>query len=151
MYLFKRSSYLSAFILSLLMAFSVSLKAGSGDFSDKEIKSFAKALTKVMDVQQQSQMQMIQIIDEHDMDVQRFNLLYMQMQQMPLEEVDGTDKEKESMEKIVEEIEKIQMEIESDLIKVIEGEGLTLEKYEAIITEYQHNSELQERIQKEME
>lgn len=151
MYLFKKSSYLSAFILSFLMAFSVSLNASSDDFTDEQIKGFASAVTQIMNIQQQSQMQMIQVIEEYEMDVQRFNLLYMQMQQMPIDEIDGTDKEKEDMAEIVVEIEKIQHEIESVVIGTIEDEGLTIEVYEAIMTAYQQDPELQQRIQQEME
>lgn len=151
MYLIKKSSSLSAIVLSFLMALSISLNAGSSDFSDEQIKGFASAVTQIMNIQQQSQMQMIQVIEEYDMDVQRFNLLYMQMQQKPIEEIDGTDKEKEDMAEIVEEIEKIQGEIESVVIGTIEDAGLTVEIYEAIMTAYQQDPELQQRIQEEME
>ncbi len=150
MYLLKKKTVLSVFIFSLLVVFAFNAKANPGGFTDEEIKGFANAITKVMSIQQQSQMQMIEIIEEHDMDVQRFNLLYMQMQQMPLDEIDGTDKEKEDMEEIVEEIEKIQAELESVLISSIEDEGLSIAKYEEIMTAYQQNPELQQRIQQEM-
>lgn len=151
MYLLKKRAFLSPFIFSLLIIFAISTKANPGGFTDEEITGFVNAYTKVTDIQQQSQMQMVEVIEEHDMDVQRFNLLYMQMQQMPIEEIDGTDKEKEDMADIIEEIEKIQLEIETVLIKTIEDEGLTIDKYTEIMNEIQQNPELQQRIQQEME
>lgn len=147
MYLFQKKSYLSVLTSALLVFFAASLHANSGDFSDEELEGFANAVTQVMNIQQQGQMQMIEQIEGHDMTVERFNAMYMQMQQAGIDEVEGTDEEKESFVKVTEEIESIQMELETVIVSTIEEEGLSIEKYEEIMMAYQQDPELQQRIQ----
>ncbi len=151
MYFFKKN-YFTTLMIALFVLFSAPLKANPGGFSDDELKGFANAFVQVMSIQQQGQMQMIEQIEEHDLTVQRFNEIYMQSMEMPLEEIEfSSPEEKESFEAVSEEIDKIQVDLEGVLISTIEEEGLSIEKYEAIITEYQQNPELQQRIQQLME
>ncbi len=93
---------------------------------------------------------MIEKIEEEDMTVQRFNEINMQAQEMPIEQVDMTEKEAESYIVLLEEIEQIQIGLEDVLIGTIEDAGITIEKYEEIMTEYQQNPELQQRVQELM-
>lgn len=148
---FSKKSFFSTLLIAAFIFLAAPLKGNPGDFSDDELKYFANAVVQVISIQQQGQMQMIEQIEEHDMTVQRFNELYMQAQQMPMEDLDLEGDEMDSFVEIVDEIEKIQMELESVLVSTIEGEGLTLEKYESIMTEYQQNPELQQKIQQLME
>ncbi len=148
---FSKKSYFSTLLIALFVLFAAPLKGNPGGFSDDELKDFANAIVQVMSIQQQGQMQMIEEIEEHKMTVQRFNELYMQAQQMPLDDIEAEGKEMESFIELSEEIEKIQMELESVLINIIEEEGLSIEKYEHIMAEYQQNPELQQRIQQLME
>ncbi len=148
---FSKKSYFSTLLIAVFVLFAVPLKGNPGGFSDDELKNFANAIVQVMSVQQQGQMQMIEQIEEQEMTVQRFNELYMQAQQMPLDDIEAEGEEMESFLEISEEIEKIQMELESVLVNIIEEEDLSIEKYEHIMTEYQQNPELQQRIQQLME
>ena len=149
---FSKKNYFTTLMIALFVLFSAPLKANPGGFSDDELKSFANAFVQVMSIQQQGQMQMIEQIEEHEMTVQRFNEIYMQSMEMPIEEIEmESQEEMESFLAVSEEIDKIQVELEGVLISTIEEEGLSIEKYEAIITEYQQNPELQQRIQQLME
>ncbi len=149
---FSKKSYFTTLMIALFVLFSAPLKANPGGFSDDELKGFANAFVQVMSIQQQGQMQMIEQIEEHDMTVQRFNEIYMQAMEMPMEDIEfESPEEMESFVGVSEEIEKIQVELEGVLIGTIEEEGLSIEKYEEIITEYQQNPELQARIQQLME
>lgn len=149
---FSKKNYFTTLMIALFILFSAPLKANPGGFSDDELKGFANAFVQVMSIQQQGQMQMIEQIEEHEMTVQRFNEIYMQSMEMPIEEIEmESQEEMESFLAVSEEIDKIQVELEGVLISTIEEEGLSIEKYEAIITEYQQNPELQQRIQQLME
>ncbi len=148
---FSKKNYFATILIAIFALFVTPLKGNPGGFSDDELKSFANAIVQVMSVQQQGQMQMIEHIEEQDMSVQRFNELYMQAQQMPLDDIDAEGEEMESFLEITEEIEQVQMELETILVNLIEEEGLSVEKYEHIMTEYQQNPELQQRIQQLME
>ncbi len=148
---FSKKNCFSTILIALFILFAAPLKGNPGGFSDDELRNFANAVVQVISIQQQGQMQMIEHIEEHEMSVQRFNELYMQAQQMPLDDIDVEGDEMESFIEISEEIEKIQVDLESVLINTIQEEGLSVEKYESIMAEYQQNPELQQRIQQMME
>ncbi len=151
MHLFKKNHIIATVSLALVFMFALPLKANPGGFSDEELQSFANAVVQIIAIQQQGQAEMIEKIEDHDMTVQRFNEINMQAQQMPVEEIDMTEEELEAYIKLNEAIEKIQVDMEDVLIKAIEDEDITIEKYEEIMTEYQQNPELQQRIQELME
>ncbi len=151
MQLLKKNHVVASFTLALLFMVAIPLKANPGGFSDEELESFAGAVTQVITIQQEGQTQMMEKIEEHDLTVQRFNEINMQVQQMPLEEVEATEEELASFMKANEEIETIQMGLEQLLIGAIEDEGISIEKYEEIMGEYQQNPELQQRIQELMQ
>ncbi len=148
---FTKKSYLSTLLIAAFFLLAAPLKGNPGGFSDDELKYFANAVVQVISIQQQGQMQMVEQIEAHEMSVQRFNELYMQAQQMPIDDLEVEGEEKESFLEIVDEIENIQMQLESVLVSTIEEEGLSVEQYESIMTEYQQNPELQEKIQQLME
>ncbi len=150
MYFFKKKHVIAALTFTFLFLLTVPLKANPGGFTDDELRSFANAVVQVISIQQQGQAQMIEKIEEEDMTVQRFNEINMQTQEMPLEQIDMTEKEAESYIVLLEEIEQIQIELEDVLIGTIEDAGITIEKYEEIMTEYQQNPELQQRVQELM-
>ncbi len=150
MYFFKKKHVIAALTFTFLFLLTVPLKANPGGFTDDELKSFANAVVQVISIQQQGQAQMIEKIEEEDMTVQRFNEINMQAQEMPIEQVDMTEKEAESYIVLLEEIEQIQIGLEDVLIGTIEDAGITIEKYEEIMTEYQQNPELQQRVQELM-
>jgi len=148
---FKKNHVFAAIALAFVFLAATPVKANPGGFSDDELQQFANAVVQVISIQQEGQTEMIAAIEEHDMTVQRFNEINMQAQQMPLEDVEATEEELENFEKASATVEEVQIELEDVLIGTIEEEGLSLEKYEEIMAEYQQNPELQQRIQEMME
>ncbi len=143
----KKSQVFSILALAFIVLFSTPLKANPGGFSDEELEKFANAILQVMTIQHEGQAEMIEIIEDHGMTVERFNEIMMQAQEMPLEQVEATEEEKEVYLEVIEQIDEIQIELEEELVEVIEEEGLSIEKYEEIMQEYQQNPELQQLIQ----
>jgi len=148
---FKKNHVVAAIALSFIFMASIPVKANPGGFSDEMLQNFANAVVQVISIQQQGQNEMIEAIEETDMTVQRFNEINMQAQQMPLEDIEASEEELENFQKANEAVEEVQIELEEILIGTIEEEGLSIEKYEEIMAEYQQNPELQQRVQELME
>jgi len=148
---FKKNQLVAAIALSFIFMASIPVKANPGGFSDEMLQNFANAVVQVISIQQQGQNEMIEAIEETDMTVQRFNEINMQAQQMPLEDIEASEEELENFQKANEAVEEVQIELEEILIGTIEEEGLSIEKYEEIMAEYQQNPELQQRVQELME
>ena len=147
MYFSKARKIFTALTVACLFFISTPFNASAQDFSDDELQRFANAVTQVMDIQQQSQMQMIQIIEDNDMSVERFNELMMESQQAPGEEIDAPAEEVATFEEISTEIMQIQDDMEDVITEAIEDQNMTLDEYEAILAAYQQDPELQQRIQ----
>ncbi len=146
---FKKTSVFSLFVFGLTMMFATNLQASTDDYTDAELKQFAKAVLEVISIQQQGQMDMIAFIEEDgSMSLDRFNELMMQAQQVAsMEDLDASAEEIQNFETLSEGIMLIQMEMEPKLIGAIEAKEISLEKYEEIMMVYQQNPELQMRIQ----
>ena len=145
MYFFKKH-FAATFTLGLIFLLSGTTKANPGGFTDRELQGFANAVVQVISIQQQGQTLMISAIEEEDMTVQRFNEIMIQTQEVALEDIGLSQEEMDQYLKVAGEIEKIQIDLETVLIETIEEEGLSLDKYEEIMTEYQQNEALQQRI-----
>jgi hypothetical protein len=146
MHFLKSKTLATVFAFVGIMLFSLPSMAQRQKYNDEELKKFAKVLVDVITIQQQSQMQMIAVIEENEMSIQRFNQMMMESQEKPIEQVEGTQEEKEAFANISVEIMGIQEQMEDQLIKSIEDEGLSIERYEEILTDYQADPELQQRI-----
>ncbi len=146
MFFIKKEKVYSMMAFLLMVLFAGPLTAGSDDFSDDELKKFANSIMQVMTIQQQGQAQMVAQIEDVGLTIERFNELMTQAQELPLEEIVNSEEELEKFLKANERLEAIQVEMEEVLIASIEGEGLTLEKYEEIVTAYQQSPELQQRV-----
>ncbi len=149
MHLLKKNqiTLLSTLTLSIVLFFSLPVKGMADDFSDSELESFANAVVQIMSIQQQGQQQMMAVIEEADMTVQRFNEITMQVQEMGVDQVEMSEEEAEVFIILSEEIEQIQINLEDIMIGTIEDEGITIEKYEEIMAAYQQDPELQQRVQ----
>ncbi len=153
MHLLKKNqiTLLSTLTLSIVLFFSLPVKGMADDFSDSELESFANAVVQIMSIQQQGQQQMMAVIEEADMTVQRFNEITMQVQEMGVDQVEMSEEEAEVFIILSEEIEQIQINLEDIMIDTIEDEGITIEKYEEIMAAYQQDPELQQRVQQLLE
>lgn len=146
MHLLKNRIFAAFFAFTAIMAMSIPSMAQDQEYSDEELQQFADVVVEVITIQQQTQMQMIGIIEEHEMSIQRFNEMMVESQEKPLEEVEATEQEKEVFADISVQIMEIQDGMNDQIIKKIEDSGLTVERYEQILQDYQQSPELQERV-----
>jgi len=118
------------------------------DVSDEELQVFVDASIKAQQIQTESQMEMIAVVEEEGLEVETYNeiLQAMQMGQSPDElEIPATEVEK--FETASEIIGNIEQEMEVELVAAIEDEGMNLERYQQIFTAIQTSPELQQKMQ----
>ena len=121
----------------------------SADYSDSELIVFINAAQKVMPLQQESQMKMIEEVEGQDLTVEEFNEIL--EAQSTGEQVTATEEDLTAFNNAIEGIEEIQMEYQEIISGAIEEEGISLQKYEQIMTSYQTDPDLQMRLNQLME
>ncbi|MFO8022269.1 MAG: DUF4168 domain-containing protein, partial [Perlabentimonas sp.] len=62
-----------------------------------------------------------------------------------------TEEENKKVEKITQNIEQVQAKAQEEMQAKIEDSGLSLERYQAIMTQVQSDPELQNKIQQSMQ
>lgn len=118
------------------------------DFSTAELKQFVAANERAMAVQKESENAMMTVIQEAEISVDKFNELAQAHQQQKLNEVKASAEEMAAFNKAAQRIVEMQPEVQQTLVKAIEQDGLTVEKFEKIMVAYQQNPAVQEKVQK---
>ena len=152
----KCKSVLNALsVLTIISAMLISLPAGAqqlpggqapqpAEYSDDELVTFIAAAQKIMPLQQESQMKMIEKIEEEDLTVDKFNNILESLSTG--ENADASEAELKSFNNAMEEIQEVQMEYEVTITDAITEEGMTPAKYQEIMAVYQQDPELQMRV-----
>lgn len=120
------------------------------EVSDAELEKFVAALQQIQVVSQQAQQEMMQVVENEGMEIQRFNEIH-QAAMNPEVEVETTTEEEAKHKKIVGELESMQAGIQQRMEKLITDQGFTLERYEQIAMSLQSDPALQQRIQQMMQ
>lgn len=151
-----RSKKLAGFLLTLTILGSTAVFAQiqqlpqqqqqeKVEVSDTELNQFAKAFQGISIIGQESQQEMVQVVQEEGMEVERFSELH-QATLNPQVEVEATTEEKEQHKKIVSKLEVMQESMQKKMEKTITDAGLSLERYEQIAMGLQADRELQQRL-----
>jgi hypothetical protein len=122
----------------------------TSDVSDKEVELFANSFQKVQQVNQQSQEKMVGAVEKEGLDVQRFNEIQ-QAQQDPNQDADASEKEMETFDAAMRQLQVIQNQAQQEMQEKITEEGLTIERYQEIISMVQNDVNLQKRLEEHME
>lgn len=118
-------------------------------YSEDELSAFVQVAQKVMPLQQESQMKMMEEIEEEDLTVDRFNNIL--EARSTGADVDATEEELNGFNNALENIQNLQDEYNERITEVITEEGMSVEKYEEIIANYQQDPQLQLRINEMMD
>lgn len=121
------------------------------EVSDGEIKQFVEAVQGIQAVEMSAQQKMMGEVAKEDMEVERFNEILQSMQNPEMEATPPTEEESKKIQKITQGIEQIQMNAQQEMQSKIEDAGLSIERYQAIMTQVQSDPELQNRIQQSMQ
>lgn len=120
------------------------------DVSDSDLEKFANAFKEIQAINQTSQQQMMAVIQEEGMEVQRFNELF-QAEQNPQQEADMNKEEEKKFKSINNEIQTIQKDSEKKMIAKIEDEDLSVNRYQEIMMAVQNQPEMQEKLQEHLQ
>lgn len=120
------------------------------DVSDDELKSFTVALVDVQTINQEMQPKLITIVEDEGFEIERFTQIQ-QAQQNPQTNVEVSEEEIEKFNKIAPELQKIQQEAQQEMMLKITESGLTIERYQQIITAVQTDMEMQQKVEKLLE
>lgn len=153
---FKTAIVKKSIIFSLVLFFSTTIFAQMvppaqpqelpSSYTNEELKQFVNAVTKVMVIQEQGQMQMVEAIEENDISIDRFNEMLMQGQQMGQENIQATEEELVAFTNSMNEVQMVQMEMQQNMMAAITNEGLDVEQYQNIMQSYEVNPEVKERV-----
>ncbi|MDX5422426.1 MAG: DUF4168 domain-containing protein [Hymenobacteraceae bacterium] len=119
---------------------------GPQEFSDAELESFIKANTSATEIQKASRDSIVAALEEENLTLERFNELAKAHRQKQLEEVAEGPDEIASFSSAAQQIVKIQPETKEKTQQAIEEEGLTVERYEAIMKAYQEDPAVQAKV-----
>lgn len=116
------------------------------DFDDTELKKFANAAGKVVVIQQETEKKMIKAIEEEDLDLNKFNEIMTAQQNQQTENLEATPEELQKFDKASAQLMKIQTDVQSEMVEVIQEEGLEPQQYEQILLAYQSDQNVKAKI-----
>lgn len=148
-----KNSLTCVFALLMLVAFTVPAIAQQtepqpqqaqevrDDFSSEELENFVE----VVKVQQEKEVEMMQAIQNEGLEIEEFNEI-LQVKQNPDAAGDIPQEEEEKFAKASEQVIKLQQEMQTEVMQAINETGLGVQTYQAIVSAYQTNPEIQKEI-----
>ncbi|MEO8774216.1 MAG: DUF4168 domain-containing protein [Gelidibacter sp.] len=125
---------------------SLTLSAQEQNISDNELGQFADAYIKVQMQNQAAQQEMMTIIEDEGLKVERFSEIQ-EAALDPKKDVDATADEIKKHSKAIAKMEEIQPALEKKAVAEIESAGITIDRYKSLATAIQGEKALQERLQ----
>lgn len=116
--------------------------------SDAELTKFAQAYQGIQVAEQESQKKMIAAVEGEKLEIKQFNEIH--QAKMQNQEVNASEEDLKKHEKAVAKIEAMQPEIQKQMEDIITKEGLTIERFQQIVTAMQADPTLQQRLQQLM-
>lgn len=118
------------------------------EVSDEELNDFVDVTMDAQQVQSEAQSEMIELVEESGMTVDRFNEILSGMQQgNTQEDMEVGDEEMETFDGVIEELEVIQQGVEEKIVGHIEDKEMEVERFQEINMALQMDQELQQRYQ----
>jgi hypothetical protein len=118
------------------------------EVSDDEMRNFVEVTMDAQQVQSEAQGEMIALVEESGMTVDRFNEILSSMQQgNSQEDMEVGDEEMETFDGVIAELEVIQKGVEEKIVGHIEDKEMEVERFQEINMALQMDQELQQRYQ----
>lgn len=118
----------------------------NADFSDAELKQFAEANTRLLEIQQATEKKMLAVLEEEKLSVEKFNEMAQAHHEQKLAEMEATPEEMAAFNKAAQRIMEMQPTMQQDVETAIQKDGMTLEQYEKIMLAYQQSPAVQEKV-----
>ncbi|MCC9134835.1 DUF4168 domain-containing protein [Pontibacter silvestris] len=120
---------------------------GDQKFTDTELEQFIEANKKATTIQKENQQEMISAIEGENLTVDRFNEIAKAHQQQKTDELGATPEEMASFNKAAQQVVEMQPAAKEEVEQAVQEEGLTMEKYEEILTAFNQDPEVKTRVQ----
>ncbi|MEO2058663.1 MULTISPECIES: DUF4168 domain-containing protein [Mesonia] len=132
--------------LATLGTISMSAQTEAKKVTDQELNKFANAYQAVQVENQKAQQEMVAMIEESGLDVEKFQKIQ-KAQMDPNTEVEATEKELTAHKQVMAEIQAMQPKLQSEMEGLIKKQGLTMQRYQEVAAAIQTNQELQQQLQ----
>lgn len=119
------------------------------EVTDAELTEFAQIFQQVRVVNQEAQQEMIEVVQNEDFELQRFNEIH-QAKMNPQKEAELTKEEEKRYALVVAELESIQPKFQEKMESIISESDLSMERYQQLAMALRSNPELQKRLQEMM-
>jgi hypothetical protein len=139
-----RSFSFLASALFLIITLNVTGQQRQTEYTDEELITFIQVAREIMPLQEESQMRMIEEIENEGLSIERFNMI-LEAHSMG-QDIDYTEEEHEAFHNALDGIQDVQEEYEEKIFDVIRDEGMSPDRYQAILADYQQDPELQRRV-----
>lgn len=117
------------------------------EVSDDEMKSFVEITMDAQKIQMDAQTEMIELVEEAGISVERFNQILTGMQNGQSQTDMGMDDdEMKRFDDVLDELEAVQVKVEGQIIEVIESKGMELDRFQEINFAIQMSPELQAKF-----
>ncbi len=116
------------------------------EVSDAELEKFADVFQKMRMMNQQVQQEMMAVVTNEDLELQRFNEIH-QAEMDPNKDIETTTEEDKKYKAVVAEIEVIQPKYQKKMQEVITESDLDMERYQQLAMALRSDVELQQRLQ----
>ena len=120
------------------------------DYSETVLKEFVDANKVATKVQQESQNEMLQVIESEGLDVNTFNQI-MTAKQDPNQELKVSESELDKFNNAAGKVMALQKEMQVEVVKAIETTGMDPNTYDEIMLAYQKSPKVQEKVHKILE
>ena len=132
--------------LATLGTISMSAQTEAKKVTDQELNKFANAYQAVQGENQKAHQEMVAMIEESGLDVEKFQKIQ-KAQMDPNTEVEATEKELTAHKQVMAEIQAMQPKLQSEMEGLIKKQGLTMQRYQEVAAAIQTNQELQQQLQ----
>lgn len=124
-------------------------QAQPDSITDKDLKKFAAVTSEVQKIQQRSQKKVQSILDDTDMDMQRFQQIMMSKRNPKMSDsMQVTDEEKKIIKEIRPKLMKMQQSSRKEMMGAMQDNDLSPQRFQAIMRAVQSNPEVMKRFQK---
>lgn len=131
--------------LGLVVAFTPAI-AQENSFSDDEVETFVMINKQTMPIQMEAQQNMMNMLKEEGMDINKFQQMAMAAQQGDETMGGATEEEKNKFTTLATKMQTLQQELGVKMEKVVKEEGMEPVKFQQMAMKYQQDAEFRQEI-----
>lgn len=116
------------------------------DFSDEEFKEFVKINLVLIPLQEKSQQEMVNAIEDNDLKIERFQELAQAQQAGTLTEVSQDAKEMANFNMAGQKVMEMQQVLQTDIMKAIQDSELSEQKFQEMFMSYTQSEKIKAKV-----